>query len=499
MTILKPQLLIPILLATSAPLFAQTETSRPAPGVHQTIRHHKVAVEDSEATAAPELDKAEVAMEKQDFATAEPLLRQALTKDPSSFRAWYDLGFLYDASNRAAEAISAYRKAVAAKPDIFEANLHLGLALAAKADRDAADDVQAEQFLRAATLLKPESKPAQNLARAWIALGRLLQTRDPKAALEAFQNASVYDPAQTAPYLLAAQILEKQGNTAAAEQQYQSALKADPNSSDALIGLANLYMRGQRLGDAENGLRRYLAQHPDNGPAHLQLARVLAAQSAAEKEKEQALAAQTPKPLFALGGDSKKTHPATPAEIKAEQAATEFEMGRKYSSPTNAILDSSAAQAPATAELAATYIAAGKLPEAEALYREQLTASPQDANLHHRLGIVLLKQKRFADAQAELLTAVNLKPDLGLAYGDLASAAAENQQYALALQAMDARAKYLPEIPIGYFLRASCLDHLHQRKEAAAAYHRFLETANGQYPDQEWAARHRILTLEPKK
>ena len=172
MTILKPQLLIPILLATSAPLLAQTETSRPAPGVHQTIRHHKVAVEDSEANAAPELDKAEVAMEKQDFATAEPLLRQALTKDPNRFRAWYDLGFLYDASNRVEEAISAYRKAVAAKPDIFEANLHLGLALAAKAEHNAVDDAQAEQFLRAATQLKPESKPAQNLARAWIALGR---------------------------------------------------------------------------------------------------------------------------------------------------------------------------------------------------------------------------------------------------------------------------------------------------------------------------------------
>ena len=78
-------------------------------------------------------------------------------------------------------------------------------------------------------------------------------------------------------------------------------------------------------------------------------------------------------------------------------------------------------------------------------------------------------------------------------------AAVENKDYQLAIKAADARAKFLPEIPIGYFLRASAYDHLRAYKPAAQNYHKFLEVANGQYPDQEWQARHRLIAIEPKK
>jgi hypothetical protein len=46
------------------------------------------------------------------------------------------------------DSIAAYRKSVAAKPDIFESNLNLGLQLAKTGQPDA------EEFLRAATHLK---------------------------------------------------------------------------------------------------------------------------------------------------------------------------------------------------------------------------------------------------------------------------------------------------------------------------------------------------------
>ena len=95
--------------------------------------------------------------------------------------------------------------------------------------------------------------------------------------------------------------------------------------------------------------------------------------------------------------------------------------------------------------------------------------------------------------------AVDLKPDLGTAYGDLAIAADQNKNYPLALKALDSRAQYLPEIPVAYFLRATAYDHLHQPKLAAENYHKFLDLAGGQYPDQEWQARHRLIAIEPKK
>ena len=67
------------------------------------------------------------------------------------------------------------------------------------------------------------------------------------------------------------------------------------------------------------------------------------------------------------------------------------------------------------------------------------------------------------------------------------------------IKALDARAKLLPETPVGYFLRATAYDHLRDYKQAAVNYHRFLEAAKGQFPDQEWQARHRLIAIEPKK
>jgi tetratricopeptide (TPR) repeat protein len=150
-------------------------------------------------------------------------------------------------------------------------------------------------------------------------------------------------------------------------------------------------------------------------------------------------------------------------------------------------------------DLADVYISAGKLDLAEAQYRSLLAALPHDPDIQHGLGRALLKQRKFQEAQQELLAAVNLKPDLGAAYGDLAVAANENKNYELAIKAADARAQLLGEIPVGYFLRATAYDHLHDRKRAAENYRRFLEVANGQYPDQEWQARHRLIAIEPQK
>jgi predicted Zn-dependent protease len=150
-------------------------------------------------------------------------------------------------------------------------------------------------------------------------------------------------------------------------------------------------------------------------------------------------------------------------------------------------------------DMADVYADAGKYSEAEQLYRSLLSAHPDDAELHHKLGQALLKLKKFPAAEQEFLAAVKLKPDWGAAYGDLAVAANETQNYGMAIQALDMRAKFLPEIPVGYFLRATAYDHMRDYHQAAANYHLFLQVANGKYPDQEWQARHRLITIEPKK
>ena len=416
-----------------------------AQNTHQTVRHHKVAEQDP--SFPPELIQAESAIEKHDYASAEPLLEKVVGVDPGNFQAWFDLGFVHNGLGNTPESIAAYRKSVAAKPDVFESNLNLGLMLAKTGQPDA------EQFLRTATTLKPTAHIDEGHARAWLSLAHVLETTKPDEAIEAYKQAAALDPKTPEPHLSAGLLLEKENRFADAEQEYKQALAVDPSSSDALTGMANIYMRGQRLVDAEEVLKKITAMHPDDASARLQLGRV----------------------LLALG--------------KNDDAIAELQAAQKLD-PTNPNVQN---------DLGDLYLQAKKYDQAEALYRSMLAAKPNNSQLHHYLGVALLKQQKYADAQQELLTAVKLKPDFGEAYGDLAVAADENKNYELAIKAADARAKFLPEIPVSYFLRASAYDHLRDYKMAAQNYHRFLELANGQYPDQEWQARHRLIAIEPKK
>jgi tetratricopeptide (TPR) repeat protein len=416
-----------------------------AQNIHQTVRHHKVAEQDP--SFPPELIQAENAIETHDYASAEPLLEKVVTANPGNFQAWFDLGFVYNGLGNASESIAAYRKSVAAKPDVFESNLNLGLLLAKTGQPDA------EQFLRAATTLKPTAHVDEGRARAWLSLAHVVETTKPDEAIEAYKQAAALDPKNLEPHLSAGQLLEKENRFADAEQEYKQAMALDPSSSDALTGLANIYMRGQRFADAEEMLGKITAMHPNDVPARLQHGRV----------------------LFILG--------------KNDEAIAELQAAQKLD-PGNPNMQ---------ADLGDLYVQTKKYDQAEALYRSMLAAKPDNAQLHHSLGVALLKQRKYADAQQELLTTVKLKSDFGEAYGDLAVAADENKNYELAIKAADARAKFLPEVPVSYFLRASAYDHLRDYKMAAQNYHRFLELANGQYPDQEWQARHRLIAIEPKK
>jgi tetratricopeptide (TPR) repeat protein len=411
----------------------------------KTVRHHKVEVEDP--SSPPGLIQAESAIEKKDYTTAEPLLKKVVADDPQNFAAWFDLGFVYNALGRTDDAIAAYRKSVAAKPGVFESNLNLGLTLVKAGQPDA------EQFLRAATRLKPTANVQQGQARAWLSLGHVIEAKNPDGGLEAYAQAAQLDPKDPEPHLSAGPLLEAQNRYADAENEYKQAFALDPSSIDALTGMANIYMRGHRFGDAEEILRKLVALHPNDAGAHMQLGRMLAADG-------------QPEPAIAELQEALKL---APHDVAVQR------------------------------DLAQLYLDAKKYDLAEAQFRSLLASQANDGELRYGLGRVLLKQKKFPEAEQELIAAIQLKPDLGSAYGDLAGAANETKNYELVIKVLDARAKILPEVPIGYFLRATAYDHLRQYKPAAENYHRFLEKATGQFPDQEFQARHRLIAIEPRK
>ena len=290
-------------------------------------------------------------------------------------------------------------------------------------------------------------------ARAWLSLGHLLENTKPDDALDAYQKAAALTPKDPEPHLSAGLLRERRKDFPGAEIEYRQVLVLDPHSGEAVIGLTNIYMKSGRVAEAEPLLRQLATDRPDDAGLHLQLGRVLAAQG------------------------------------KKDEAIAEIQAALKLS-PN----DSEAQR-----DLAELQTQSANLPDAEKTYRDLLKSSPNDAELHHSLGEILLKQRHFPEAEQEFRAAIKLKPDFGAAYGSLAIAASENQNYPLAIKAMDVRDKLLPPTAVGYFLRATAYDHLRDFKQASVYYHLFLDAAKGQYPDQEWQARHRLIAIEPKK
>lgn len=434
-----------------AALIAALATGAIAQGIesHTTVRHHRETIEDQ----PPEIAQAEGAIQKGNFSSAETLLKKAVERDPENkekwaYQAWFDLGFVLNHLGRSDDSIAAYRKSVAAKPDVFESNLNLGLML------ERTHNPEAEKYLRAATTLTPTAHVEEGRARAWLSLGHTLGNSDPAQALVAYSKAAELTPTDLEPHLSAGLLDERQKDFTAAETEYKKVLEIDAHSTEAAIGLTNIYMKSGRLADAEPLLRRLAADRPDDGGLHLQLGRVLL------------------------------------AEKKNDDAIVEFQAALKLS-PNDA---------DAQRELADLYASAGKNDLAETAYRPLVAAQPNDPELHRALGRALLLQKKFPEAQQELLIALRLKRDSPDAYIDLAFAASENKNYDLTVRALNGRAAVNTDLPtICFFLRASAYDHLGDWKQASLDYHSFLDAAKGKYPDQEWQARHRLVTIEHHK
>jgi tetratricopeptide (TPR) repeat protein len=409
----------------------------------RTVRHHKVQVEDDSASLA----QAEASIAQHDYTSAQSQLKVILEKSPGSYQAWFDLGFVNNALGHPGDAIAAYRKSVEANPEVFESNLNLGLLLATAGEPDAAT------YLRAATRLKPTAQEDEGHYRAWLSLGQVLEAGSPDDALNAFQQAAVLKPNDPEPHLSAALLCQRHNQLPQAEKEFQQVLKLDPGNSEAAAGLTNNYMRSGRFADAQAYLRQLSAASPDDAGLHLQLGRVLAAAG------------------------------------KNDDAIAELQAGLKLD-PNNQS---------AQRDLAEIYYTSGRYDQAEPIYRSLLAANPKDPELRETYGQCLMKQKKFTDAQPQFAAAISLDPKRASAYGALAAAANENQNYPLVIRALDDRAKLTPDTPVSNFLRATAYDHLRDYKNAARYYHLFLDEDNGKLPDQEWQARHRLVTIEKKK
>src|SRR3954469_16354755 len=266
----------------------------------------------------------------------------------------------------------------------------------------------------------------------------------------ALGQATPPDDAET--HFRAGDQMEKSGNLAGAEVEYKKSVELQVKNPSALGALAYLYSTQKRYPEAEAALRKFITVDPQNAKAHVQLGTVL---------------------------------------FESNQNAAAI----KELSAASGLAGSDAALLRNVAELYATH---SLYPQAAQQYSAVLRLDPKDADAHYGFGAVLMQLRRFDGAQAELQRAVSLQPDIKEAYGDLAVAAAENKDFAGAIQALNARSHFLPDSAGTYFLRATSYDHLKQMPQAAENYRKFLATDGGKNPNQEWQAKHRLIAIDKK-
>ena len=426
--------------AQQAPLPAGAHDPDESPSAPSALSPVRVA------GIAPALAAAEDKIESHDYDAARPSLLGYLQQHPADARALFDLGFVEDSTGQQDAAERDYQKAIAANPKQFESHAALGL-LYAQTNRGN----KALPELQTASQLEPANHDDAAKAQVWRSLAQLQLGSDPAGAKQSLLKALQLTPGRdtSADLVLTGQIAEANDDAEDATTAYKRALAEDPTSAGATSGLAHLLLKEKKPQEAEPLLRAALAKHPEDAGLTAQLATALSAE----------------------GNDTEAT--ATLEKLHQLQ-------------PANTDV---------TGMLADAYLRNGAADKAAPLLAEAIRTAPNSATLLTAYGQSLIYTKQFAAAVPILERAAAADPHAEEAWGGLAFAHSQLHQDAEVLKDLSARQKIGPDTPETLFLWATSYDNLHQTKQAAEYYDQFLAAAQGKYPNEEWQAKHRLVTL----
>jgi tetratricopeptide (TPR) repeat protein len=360
---------------------------------------------------------------------------KAVAEDPKDYGAHFHLALAYSLLGKDAEAIPEYKTVLELKPDLYEADLNVGICL--------------------------------------------LRTKHPAEALPYMTAASGQKPKEFRPAFYVAQAQLDDQHFGEAETAFVAALALNANSAVAESGLGQAIARQGRLSEAEPHYRKAAELDPSYKSMLLQLAEWYEN----EHQTKEAIAIYREFPenpgaqerMGALLSESGNAADAIPA------------------------LEIAVAKSPTSANrvaLAQAYVKNKQLDKAGPLVAAALASDPNDYELRMFYARMLRDQRKFDEAAPQFLAASKLKPEAAQPWNELAGVLIVAGQYPQGIAALD-RVKALgAETPSHYYLRGMAYDHLHQLKEALANYNRFLELSHDKFPDEEFKARQRARIIQ---
>lgn len=375
------------------------------------------------------------ALDQNQPAAAEPLLRQAVQADANDFSAHFNLALALSLQQKDAEAIRELRKTLELKPGLYQADSNLGTLLLRNHRAP-----EALPVLKEAVALKPK-EPRVNLlyAQALYETGDLLQ------AGQFYSTAVELDPKSAAAQSGLARTFLKESKLPEAAEHFRAAAALDPRYKDGLLEVANEFEKSKMAAEAVAIYREF----PENAAARERVER-----------------------LLLDSGNFAAAIPGLEAAVKAS---------------------------PSTANrlaLADAYKMNKQLPQAIEQLQLAVASDPANYDVRMYLGRELRDQRQFVPAAQQFAAAAKLRPDAVKAWNELAAVLVVNEDYAGGLAALDHVRALGKEVPGDLYYRAISLEKLRQPKPAMDAYRQFLATDGGKMPDQEFLARQRVRIIE---
>ena len=375
------------------------------------------------------------ALEEGKYEAAVQAFTKAVEADAKDYFAHFNLAMAYGFLHQDAEGIAEYRKTLAIKPGLYEAELNAGILLMRQKN-----PAEALPLFETAAEQKPrEFRPRYYLAEAQ------LQTGAPAKAEENYRLALDLDSKSAGAHLGVAHALARQGKLAEAAPHFRQAAELDPNYRDGLLELADLYEKDKQPAEAIAIYREF----PENVAAQGRLGELLL-----------------------------ETREYAGAVPHLEEAYA------KEPNQENRVA------------LAVAYLFDKQLDKALPLLEKAVVAEPSNYDVRMMYARALRDKRQFPPAAAQFSEAARLKPAEAKTWSDLGGVLYMMEDYPQSLAAFDKARALGEDIPGNWFLRAIILDKLHQVKPALEAYQRFLSMSQGKNPDQEFQARQRARILQ---
>jgi tetratricopeptide (TPR) repeat protein len=383
------------------------------------------------------LGEAQRDIEKKDFQAAIDPLQKFIAEQPDVAYGHFQLGYVFTALRKTAEARAEYERAVALDPKMAEGYLNLGVLLIESEPAAAIPNLR-----KAVNLLPSQSRPRYLLGVAQERAG------DISAAAESFEGAYRLDAHNPEPILHLADLYLRLARPAEAEAKFRVVLEIEPNNALAMLGVAES-LDAEKKPEAAEAYRNYLAVKSSDAGARARLVHLLVDQQqydVALKELDSAGASDSP-------------------NLDTLRLRADIQIAQK------------------------------KWEDAIVTIGKAVVLAPGDATLRGGLGRLYLQKRDFANAQKELKAALQLDRKNLAYWKDLSTSYYLAGDCPSTLAALAEIAKMETPGPGAWFIRALCYDKLNQPAPALEAYQKFLSLDQGQNADQIWQAQERSKVL----